>query len=104
MMSRRMCQPLTTRKHIAGALVLGVCVGAFAMPAGAADLTAIKALYASASYEDALSQLRGLEGDVDADQIEQYRALCLIALDRTQEAERSLEEIVVRSPMFVVPD
>src|SRR5262249_20305815 len=37
-----------------------------------------------------------------ANQVDQYRALCLLALGRDREAQASLERIVVRAPQYVV--
>jgi len=68
------------------------------------DLAAAKALYASASYEDALSRLSTVRNPEDIDQVEQYRALCLLALDRAPEAQRALERIVIREPLYVATD
>ena len=66
-------------------------------------LEAAKAHYAAASYEDALMTLA--RADVRAPEhrveIEQYRALCLIALGRMPEAERAVAEIVGADPKYV---
>ena len=71
-------------------------------PTGSAGsgLTAAKALYATASYEEALSRLSRPDGSDNADEVEQYRALCYLALGRTEDAERSLEQIVSRAPLY----
>jgi TonB family protein len=73
---------------------------------GAQDsLTAAKDLYASAAYEDALSTLTRLaEGggaapDI-ARQVDEYRAFCLYALGRTDEAESVAETMIRRDPMM----
>lgn len=86
------------------------CAAAFAVAAviaipgaAAADLATVKGLYASASYEEALSELASLDPS-DDHQIEQYRALCFIALDRVNEAERSLERLVTRNPLYRMED
>lgn len=80
-------------------LVLGVAL--LATPVVAADLPTVKALYAEASYDEALKQLDALDpATVNPDEIHQYRALCLLALGRTRDAERSLETIVARSPLY----
>lgn len=64
------------------------------------NLAAAKALYASGSYEDALGRLDAGYSDGTADEVDQYRSLCLLALGRTAEAQRSLEVLVRRSPLF----
>ncbi len=67
-------------------------------------LASAKDLYASASYEAALLELSSTDAKGDVDQIDTYRALCFLALDRQQEAERTLEGIVARKPMYAIND
>ena len=68
--------------------------------AAAADLDNAMALYAEASYEEALEALSAADMDADADVVDQFRALCLLALNRELEAELSLERIASRSPLY----
>lgn len=68
------------------------------------DISSIKELYASASFEEALTRLSAIEESVGIEQAEQYRALCLLGLGRTAEAQKSLERMVVANPLYVVPD
>jgi TonB family protein len=75
-----------------------------ASDAAVSDLASAKALYASASYEEALSRLSTVRGPEELDQTEEYRALCLLALGRATEAERALERIVVRKPLYMSPE
>jgi hypothetical protein len=63
-------------------------------------LATAKALYESASYEAALEVLSTVDKPDALEQIELYRALCLLALGRTGEAERSLAKIVLRKPLY----
>lgn len=76
--------------------------GAVAPRARAADdpLDAAKTLYMSASYEEALSALTNLPASVDADQADKFRALCLLALNRTQDAQQALERLAARRPLL----
>jgi hypothetical protein len=67
-------------------------------------LASAKNLYASASYEAALLELSSGDVKDDADQVDTYRALCFLALDRQQDAERTLESIVTRRPMYAIND
>lgn len=81
---------------------VGLVAGqARASDAAVSDLAAAKALYASASYEEALSRLSIARGPEELDQIEEYRALCLLALGRSIDAERALERIVSRKPLYM---
>ena len=82
-------------------LLLGQARAADVAPS---DLSAAKALYASASYEEALSRLSTVRNPEDVEQVEQYRALCLLALGRAPEAERTLERIVTRRPLYMATD
>lgn len=66
----------------------------------AGNLAAAKALYASGDYEEALSNLASPKPDDSPDEVDEYRSLCLLALGRTADAQRSLESLVTRSPMF----
>jgi hypothetical protein len=78
-------------------------------PSGAAtvfaadDLARAKELYEAAAYEDALAALDGVVGTTPADRvnIEQYRALCLIALGRLPEAERAIVALVGADPTYI---
>ncbi len=83
------------------------CVAAAAVlcvaPAGAQDaLAAARDLYRAAEYENALARLNTLHPSSASDTkfVEQYRALCLLALGRTAEAERAIEAVVTSSPTF----
>ena len=63
-------------------------------------LTTAKSLYQSASYQDALAALSNLPKDVNVDEADKYRALCFLGLNRAQDAERALEELVTRRPLY----
>jgi TonB family protein len=72
---------------------------------GAAEdtLATARELYASAAYEDALAVLNRLPPNQPLEQTraaEQYRALCLLALGRNQEAERAIEAVITGDPGF----
>jgi hypothetical protein len=68
------------------------------------SLTTARDLYSSAAYEDALAVLNRLRNsDHTADDgrsIEQYRAFCLLALGRADEAERAIEAVVAAQPLY----
>jgi TonB family protein len=72
--------------------------------AARADLEAAKALYAKAAYEEALARLSQVDDVDQINDVEQYRALCLLALGRPDEAQRSLEQIVMRAPLYVMSE
>lgn len=86
---------------IAGALLATMWTAA---PARAQDsFQQVKALYASASYEDALNVLGRLLAAQRRPEYEQYRVFCLVALGRTAEAEKAIASVVNDYPTFV-PD
>jgi hypothetical protein len=79
---------------------------AFAASAHAADgtLAAARDLYVSASYDDALTMLSGLTASsrsTDEQQsIDLYRTLCLFALGRAGDADRVIEAMLMRQPLY----
>ena len=89
-----------------GAVLLTALL-ALAQSAGPAaadpELEAVKRLYATAAYEDALTRMSLLDGRSDPNTLDQYRALCLLGLGREVDADQTLERIVLRSPQFRVP-
>ena len=71
--------------------------------AAQADLAEAKTQYEEAAYEEALTTLTRASAmaTVDKVQLEQYRALCLIALGRTGEAEKAVVSMVEADPTYV---
>jgi len=65
-------------------------------------LSTAKSLYQSASYQDALAALSNLPSGVNLDEADKYRALCFLGLNRTQDAERALEQLITRRPLFAL--
>ena len=68
-------------------------------------LSVARELYAAAAYEDALVLLDGLrtaaEQPEESRTIEQYRAFCLLALGRAEDAEHAIEAMYAIDPTFV---
>lgn len=83
-----------------------VCAASLAAGSARAEdsLAAARDLYAAAAYEDALSVLNRVRAasqhGEDAPAIDQYRALCLLALGQTADAEQAIEAVVVANPFF----
>jgi TonB family protein len=72
--------------------------------AGAQDaLSQAKTLYAAANYEEALKLLDSSDGGTSTPEVSQYRALCLLALGRTADAEREAAAVIAIDPFFM-PD
>ncbi len=73
-----------------------------------APLDVARDLYASADYEKALGLLDDLIARNDAGQKHQeaelYRALCFLALGKREDADRAVENIVQRDPLYRAPD
>jgi TonB family protein len=63
-------------------------------------LQAVKDLYASAAYEDALSAVGTLDPAARTVDSEQYRIFCLVALGRLDEADRAAEVLLTARPEY----
>jgi hypothetical protein len=90
-----------TRAAIGLMLATAATAPASAQAPGADSLArriaTVKDLYGAASYEEALAHLDVAAAESNV-QLEQLRALCLLALGRIEDTERSLEVIVRRFP------
>jgi tetratricopeptide (TPR) repeat protein len=96
---------LRIRAFVAAAAVFG------SVTAAAADqdsLAAARDLYAAAAYEDALATLNRLHPAdrpaIEARAIEQYRAMCLLALGRGVEAEQAIQAVIQHDPTYQPTD
>src|ERR1044071_2259883 len=87
-------------------LLLGLACAALSVQVAAAEdsLRAAQDLYASASYEEALRMLTGLHDrttpDTVVEQVDQYRAFCLFALGRNDEAQKVAESLISKNPLL----
>ena len=66
-----------------------------------------KAMYDSASFDEALTVLDRLnrtQPETDVEEVQRYRALCLLALNRTTEAESAIEVVFSRDPLYKLSD
>jgi tetratricopeptide (TPR) repeat protein len=78
-------------------VLCGLVVGFITATASAQEpLTKAKALYDAAAYEEALILL----ASVNIPEAQQYRALCMLALGRAQDASGVVELLVSASPTF----
>ena len=68
------------------------------------SLSTARDLYAAAAYEDALLMLNKLRGATaraeDGASIDQYRAFCLLALGRAEDAQQAIEAVVAAEPSY----
>jgi hypothetical protein len=96
---------LRIRTFVVAAAVFGSVTAGFA---GQDSLAAARDLYAAAAYEDALAALNRLHPAerpaAEARAIEQYRAMCLLALGRGTEAERAIQTVIERDPTYQPAD
>ncbi|MBA3638342.1 MAG: energy transducer TonB [Acidobacteria bacterium] len=79
--------------------------GLLGLPALAAsqDMELVRALYVAASYEEALAAMPEGLSTTAGTELEQYRALCLLALGREDDARTTIERLVKAHPSFVPP-
>jgi len=62
---------------------------------------AVKDLYTSAAYEDALSAVGKIDSAAAPNlEAEQYRIFCLVALGRTDEADKAVETLLMAKPEY----
>lgn len=74
-------------------------------PTAAVDHVAeVRTLYATAAFEGVLQYVAALDPSALTAEVEQYRALCLLALGRTPEAEASFAAMVALAPLHVIPE
>jgi hypothetical protein len=91
----------------ASALLISV---AFPVTTYAADTTlaAARDLYVSASYDDALAMLSTLSNSSrsleERQSIDLYRTLCLFALGKNADADRVIEAMLLRDPLYRAAD
>ncbi len=97
---------MTPRRLVFRAAVAGVFV-IFVLPGviwAQESIQAAQALYASASYDEALALLDRLQGQQlppeDVRSVQQSRALCLLALGRSQDAEVAIAAVVNTDPLY----
>ena len=95
MTARRMRHPVVVGL-VAWSILLASNVGAQDALARARDL------YLSAAYDEALVLLEQLKSQPPpaATEVEQYRMLCLLALERGDEARKAIENIVATDPSY----
>ena len=87
--------------HRSTAAVLSLLVFLYPRTASAQDpLAAARDLYSAAAYEDALAVLDRADPSTDRFGVNQYRAFCLLALGRNNDAERAIEAIVTAQPLY----
>jgi hypothetical protein len=67
-------------------------------------IAAARDLYASAEYDEALKMLdrlsSGAANHADRQSIDFYRTLCLLAVGRKDDADRAIEAMIARDPLF----
>jgi TonB family protein len=98
---------MTRRSITAVSYLLAATLSASVTHAAQESLTGARELYASAEYEQALAAFNriratGLASE-DVPTVEQYRALCLLALGRETEAEDAIAAVVSAAPAYTPP-
>ena len=73
------------------------------LPTGPQDMERVRALYVAAAYEEALAAMPAGLSTAAGTELEQYRALCLLALGREADARATIERLVKAHPTFVPP-
>ena len=89
-------------RPIALVSLVGVLLAA-AAPHAQDRIAAARELYASAQYDEALEVLGRLSAEAPSTErqaIDLYRTLCLFAVGRRDEADRTIEAIIARDPLY----
>lgn len=94
----------TRTAALLGAVALMIVCASHGARANQEMLASAKTLYESASYEAALSELSAIQNSELADTVDTYKALCLLGLGRTRDAEQALELVVIRKPLLMLED
>jgi len=93
------------RTTIAVAVAALLCLAAPARLSASEELSRARELYRGASYEEALTLLRSVGGDsAEAIEAHQYRVLCLIALDRRDDARQAMAVLISAAPLYQLPE
>ena len=85
------------------ALVLAAWLGFSFSAAGQDTLARAKDLYVQAAYDEALLLLNRLQETATAaesSEVAGYQVLCLLALGRTEDAQKAIEALVKADPMY----
>ena len=92
-------------RALAAAILLVAGSALVAASAWRGDLDLARSRYEEAAYEDALKILEGVEASTASErvQVEQYRALCHIALGHAEQAERAVIALVDADPTYLPP-
>jgi hypothetical protein len=102
--SMRLWVKRTFTSYLVAAIILTMAEAAAAQ----SSLARARDLYTAAAYEDALAMLNSLHAPdrrpEDGRAIDQYRAMCLLALGRTDEATNAIEAVVAAVPSYHLPE
>lgn len=90
------------RRAITGSICLAIAGSiCLATSAAAQDLDRVRALYVAAAYEEALAAMPSGLPESAGTEVEQFRALCFLALGREDEARATIERLVKAHPAFL---
>jgi tetratricopeptide (TPR) repeat protein len=85
-------------------LIAAALIGTASLAVAGDRLAEALRLYDDAMYTRALEVLDALAVEQPSAAVQQYRALCFIALGRSDAAERAMSDIVAADPFFVLDD
>jgi hypothetical protein len=91
------------RARLFCAFVICLLAAATGARAQSNQLDDAKTLYDSASFDEALQLLDTLgrtQPENNVEEVQRYRALCLLALNRTNDAQKAIEIVFSRDPLY----
>jgi TonB family protein len=93
------------RATVAAALAVILCLAGIIQLNASEELTRAKELYRAASYDEALIVLDSVRpSDDEAVEVHQFRVLCLVALDRKEDAKRAIAALITAAPSYQLSD
>jgi len=94
------------RATFAAALAVLLCLSTGIRLTASEELTRARELYTAASYDEALNVLEAIRPVPAAETVDvhQLRVLCLVALDRKDDAKRAIEALIMAAPQFQLSD
>jgi tetratricopeptide (TPR) repeat protein len=93
-----------TRTCLTAVVLAAGVFGGVALASSSDDtLVRAKSLYAAAAYDEALAVLDALQNAPaeDSTSVAEYRVFCLLALDRGEEARKTIDRILRNNPRYV---
>src|SRR3954447_27004470 len=97
---------LSIRRTIAVAAAAATWLALTSGVTASEELNRAKDLYRSAAYDEALNLLNNLPAAAESEELEarEYRVLCLVALDRRDDAKKAMATLISAEPLYAMSE